>query len=174
LDLSEGLISIAKREYKNIKFYQGDAKKTNFKNNEFDVIVSSLMVHYFNDLEPLFKEVSRLLKKRGEFIFSMHHPVMEVTHRLGVNGKKDKNKLILKDYFKEEKYSWKLGKEMKNMIAYHHTFETIIQSLVKEGFVVENLFETRPKKILEKIDKKDYDRANKKPSFIVIKARKVR
>lgn len=174
LDLSEGLINIAKREYPSIEFYQGDAKKTNFGKQEFDLIFSSLMVHYFDNLLPLFKEVSRILKTKGEFIFSMHHPVMEVTSRLEIDGKKHKSKLILQNYFKEEKYSWKLGEKMKNMIAYHHNFETIINSLAKTGFIVEELFETRPKKVLEKISEKDYERSNNKPSFIVVKARKVR
>jgi len=174
LDLSDGLIKIAKKEYPSIKFFSGDAKKTKFKHKNFNVVMSSLMVHYFDNLDPLFREVSRILKKDGKFIFSMHHPIMEATSRLKVNGKKDSKKRLLKNYFKEEKYKWKLGEKMKNMIAYHHTFETIFKNLNKNGFVVENLFETRPGKMFKKINKKHYDHTTNNPSFLIIEARKIK
>ncbi len=174
LDLSSDLINIAKREYPEINFFAGDAKKTSFKNSEFDVVSSSLMVHYFKNLIPLFKEVNRILKSQGEFIFSMHHPVMEVSESLIVKGKKDKKNSILKQYFREDLYRWKLGNEMKNMIAYHHTFETIFNSLNKSGFIVENLFETKAQKKLKTIDKKFYEKVMKEPSFLIIQARKLK
>jgi len=132
------------------------------------------MVHYFKNLIPLFKEVNRILKSQGEFIFSMHHPVMEVSESLIVKGKKDKKNSILKQYFREDLYRWKLGNEMKNMIAYHHTFETIFNSLNKSGFIVENLFETKAQKKLKTIDKKFYEKVMKEPSFLIIQARKLK
>ncbi len=172
-DLSNGLINIAKKEYPKIKFCVCNAEKTIFKKNEFDVVTSSLMAHYFNDLIPLFKEVNRILKPKGNFIFSMHHPVMEVSGRLIVNGKTDKKNSLLKNYFKEGLYKWKLGKDMQNMIAYHHTFETIFNSLNKTGFIVENLFETKAVKKLYEINKEEYNRVMKRPSFLIIKASKI-
>ncbi|MDO8528463.1 MAG: methyltransferase domain-containing protein [Nanoarchaeota archaeon] len=171
LDLSESLINIARRENPKIKFYVGNAKKTPFKKIQFDVITSSLMVHYVKDLNALFKEVSRILKKRGLFIFSMHHPVMEVTERLKINGKKSKI-IQFNKYFHNNKYEWTLHKSA-NLISYHHTFENIVNSLNDSGFVVERLLETRAPKSSEKINKKVYDRTNMRPSFLVIKARKI-
>lgn len=169
IDLSSGLIDIAKRENPVCDFYVGDAKKTPFKKSEFDMVVSSLMVHYFKELNPLFKEVSRILKKSGLFVFSMHHPVMEVTGRLKV--KREYTKIIqFKKYFHNELYNWKL-KDKMNMIAYHHTFENIFNGLEKNGFVVENLLEPRAPKSAEKLNKKIYDRSNFRPSFLVVKAR---
>jgi len=172
-DLSNGLIDIAKKEYSNINFYACDAKKTHFKKQEFEIVTSSLMCHYFDDLVPLFKEINRILKPNGYFVFSMHHPVMEITGKLVINNKIDKKNSIFREYFKEGLYKWKLGSEMKNMIAYHHTFETIFNSLNKSGFVVENLFETKALNELKKINKKEYNRVMKRPSFLVIKARKI-
>jgi len=174
IDLSGGLINIAKREYPKIDFLVGDAKNTPFKNSEFDVVSSSLMVHYFDNLISLFKEINRILKSNGYFVFSMHHPVMEVSGRLIINGKEDKENSLLKPYFKEGVYNWKLGEKMKNMIAYHHTFETIFNSLNKSGFVIENLFETKAQNKLKKINKKFYNRVMKRPSFLIIKARKLK
>jgi len=170
IDLSSGLIAIAKRENPISDFYVGDAKKTPFENSEFDIVSSSLMVHYFKELNPLFKEVSRILKQGGLFAFSMHHPVMEVTGRLEVNGAKT-NTIEFRKYFHNDLYHWKL-KDSMDMIAYHHTFENIFNNLEKNGFVVESLLEPKAPQSAEKINKKVYDRSNFRPSFLVIKARK--
>jgi len=172
IDLSEGLIVIARRENPHVEFRVGDAKKTPYKNEEFDLIVSSLVPHYFKDLKPLFKEASRILKKNGLFVFSMHHPVMEVSEKLKVriNGVKGS---LLKPYFHNDKYNWTLNRDM-NMIAYHHTFEMIINSLNYAGFVVEKVLEPVPPKKVKKIKKTIYERARRRPSFLIIKARKVK
>ncbi len=170
IDLSEGLIEIAKKENPKADFVVGDAKKTRYKNKEFDLIVSSLMVHYFKDLRPLFKETSRILNKKGLFVFSMHHPVMEVSSKLGI--KKIKGSL-LKPYFHNKKYNWTLNEKMK-MIAYHHTFEMIINTLNDSGFVIERILEPVAPKIVKKLKKSTYDRTQKRPSFLVIKARKIK
>lgn len=168
IDLSDELIKIAIKENPKAEFITGDAKKTPYKNKEFNLVVSSLMVHYFKDLKPLFKEVSRILKKNGLFVFSIHHPVMEVSGRLKVKGIKGS---LLKPYFHNNKYSWTLNKKMK-MIAYHHTFEMIINTLNDSGFIVERILEPVAPKIVKKIKKTTYNRTHKRPSFLVVKARK--
>lgn len=173
IDLSKGLIEIARKENPEVEFYVGNAERTPFKKNEFDIITSSLMVHYVKDLTKLFKEVSRILNKKGAFVFSMHHPVMEVTSRMKINGKKSNKKILLKPYFNNDKYNWKL-KDKMNMIAYHHTFEMIFEALNKNGFVVENLAEPRAPKKTIKLNKRVYERTNTRPSFLVIKAKKLK
>jgi ubiquinone/menaquinone biosynthesis C-methylase UbiE len=166
LDVSKKLIEIARKDNPKIKFYVGDAKKTPFKKSEFDVVSSSLMIHYFKELNPLFREVSKVLKKNVYFVFSMHHPVMEVSSKL------KRKESLLKPYFRNNKYNWILNEKMK-MIAYHHTFEMIINSLNDTGFVVERLYETKSPKKIKKINKKIYEKATIRPSFLIIKARKI-
>ena len=171
-DLSSGLIKIAREQNPDIDFYVEDARKTHFKNNEFNVVNSSLVPHYFKNLSPLFNEVNRILKKNGAYVFSMHHPIMEVTHRLEANNKKSK-KLVFEPYFHNDLYEWKLREKM-NMISYHHTFENIFSSLKKSGFKVDDLVEPIAIKKMEKLDKEFYDRIKKRPCFLIIKARKVK
>ncbi len=166
LDISSGLINIAKREYPNINFFVGNAIKTPFKKGEFDVVASSLMVHYFNNIDPLFKEASRILKPKGIFIFSIHHPIKEVTSRLNVKGIKGS---LMKPYFNSDKYYWTLQDKLK-LVSYHHTFEAIFSSLHKNGFLVEQLVETVPTKEGKRANKKMYERSFMRPTFLIIKA----
>jgi len=168
LDLSKSLIDIARKENPKIEFHIGDAKKTQFKKTSFDIVSSSLMIHYFNNLDPLFKEISRILKNNGTLVFSFHHPTSEVTDKVKMNGK---NVSILNPYFHSNKYKWTMMKEME-LISYHHTFETISKSLKKSGFLIEQIIE--PKAILsgKKVNKQIYERCNNYPSFCIIVALK--
>ncbi|MEO8209709.1 MAG: class I SAM-dependent methyltransferase [bacterium] len=48
-----------------------------FKDEEFDVITSSMVIHYLKDWRSLFSEFNRILKKEGVLIFSTSHPFEE-------------------------------------------------------------------------------------------------
>lgn len=168
LDLSPKLIKIAKNNFPRIEFHSGDAKKTGFKNSEFDIVNSGLMIHYFKSLNPLFKEVSRILKPKGYFVFSMHHPFYEVTKR---EKEGNKAKYSLKPYFHNKPYKWELLEGMK-LIGHHHTFEDIFASLKQARFIIEELIEPHKIYSKKKFDKKHIEKATKYPSFLIIKARK--
>ena len=68
-DLSDGLLAIARRENPDIEFYQANAEDMPFESNTFDIVTSSLVVHYFDKLLPVFEEVFRVLKTGGQFVF---------------------------------------------------------------------------------------------------------
>jgi ubiquinone/menaquinone biosynthesis C-methylase UbiE len=169
-DLSKNLIEIAKKENPELSFTVCNAEKTPFKKDEFDVVVSGLMLHYLKDLKPVFKEVSRIIKTNGIFIFSMNHPTTECSERRLIDNEKIS---ILKPYFNNDSFEWTMLDGMK-LTNYHHTFENIINTLNDCGFVIERLIEMQPTKEFKKYDAKAYERTSKYPSFIAIKARKVK
>jgi SAM-dependent methyltransferase len=45
------------------------------KNDEFDLIVSSMVIHYIKDWRMLFSEFNRVLKRDGVLVFSTDNPV---------------------------------------------------------------------------------------------------
>jgi len=47
------------------------------KDEEFDLIVSSLVIHYIKDLQNLFSEFNRVLKTGGLLVFSTAHPFLD-------------------------------------------------------------------------------------------------
>ncbi len=78
IDYLKHLIRIAQKENSDIEFVVGDVGSTGFPDESFDAVVSGLVMHYIKDLEPVFSEVSRILKSDGIFVFTMHHPFDEV------------------------------------------------------------------------------------------------
>jgi len=165
VDISEEMIKIAKIENPEIYFVTSDAEHTNFSDEEFDVVSSSLMIHYLDNLSTLFKEVNRILKQKGYFIFSFHHPSNEVIEKMKIN---DETKNIFNDYFSLKDYRWKMmGIEF---ISYHHTFEDISIYLSESGFLIEKILEPKPIKDGKEFDAKEFEFTSRTPTFCVIKA----
>lgn len=67
IDLNKGFLDYASNLYKNQnkKFIQMDVTNLNFKKKEFDITLALSFMHHFSeeDLDKIFKEVSRITKK---------------------------------------------------------------------------------------------------------------
>ncbi len=76
-DISEAMIETAKGKFKDIDFRVMDASRLEFPDNTFDIVVFSfngLCLLYPEELRiKSIKEIYRVLKKNGVFIFSSHN-----------------------------------------------------------------------------------------------------
>ncbi len=75
IDISEELINIAKKTFPKIDFQVADVEHLDFSTEEFDFVYSSLVMHYLKDWSPALKNIHRVLRPGGTFLFSTHHPV---------------------------------------------------------------------------------------------------
>jgi SAM-dependent methyltransferase len=80
IDISETMIELGRKEAATKKvtvdFIVGDiSHPLNYQDSGFDLVFSSTALHYVPDLDPVFKEVSRVLNARGRFVASVLHPV---------------------------------------------------------------------------------------------------
>ena len=170
-DISKEMLEIAKKENPTLDLRLSSGYKIPFK-EKFDIVLASLVVHYLRDWDKMFKEVSRVLKKGGYFIFSTGNPVAEARKKIKVGKKKIS---VLDNYFSEGKIygSWKdnKGNKMK-MSSYHKTYETIIKTIIKNGFEIVDYKDCFPIKKGKKLFPKDYAEYIKKPFFCVWKVKK--
>ena len=166
LDQSLTMINIARRENPKIEFYLSHAEKMPFHKQQFDLIYSCLMIHYFKELSPLFAEVARVIRHSGRFIFSFHHPVDEVTDFVFNGSTYD---VTMRPYFHNDEYRWDMVDGME-LVSYHHTFETIFNALNKNDFVVKQLIEHTPSDSIKNKYSMFYERTSKYPSFCAISA----
>jgi ubiquinone/menaquinone biosynthesis C-methylase UbiE len=68
-----------------------------FEDESFDIVFSSLVIHYSEDWTKVISEAKRVLKPNGKYIFSCHHPI-----RWGAKISKDgKSEKFLMGYSKD-------------------------------------------------------------------------
>lgn len=168
IDPSKKLLEIAKKENKKANLKLGTVYKLPFKSNFFDLVVAGLVIDHFKNLNQAFKEISRVLKKDGIFIFSRSNPVAETAKKLK-NGY-----YVFNSYFKEGKRKKYWPTFGVTMPYYHITFESLIKVIIKNGFVIEDYIDAKPVKKSKILFPKEYKAALNKPCFSIFKVRKIK
>ena len=176
IDISEKMIEKANKENcrSNTFYICSDISKLNPNSHiEFDIAYSSAAFHFVEDLDTMFKSIYNLLKKDGIFCFSMEHPIMSANSdekRWCYDKEGNISHYRLKDYFSEtyREHTW-FSKDIP-VSVYHRKMSTIINLLIKNGFVIEEVYEPEPDK--EKLEKIVYDLYATRPSTLVIKCKK--
>lgn len=173
IDSSQRMLAQAKKinEDPSIQYINSTIEEIKTKNEYFDVVISSLALHYVEDFYKVCVKVYCTLKHGGDFVFSVEHPIF--TAYGNQEWLTDESGTILHwpvdNYFYEGKReSIFLG---ENVTKYHKTLTTYINDLLKCGFVIKEVIEpTPPKEMLEEVDgMKDELR---RPMMLLISAKK--
>jgi len=175
IEISKNMAEIAKEYCKglDIKFDKGSIDELPYENNSFDAILASLVIHYFEDPTGVFKEFHRVLKKDGILVFSTNHPVNSCIDEF--SEYKNKPAILVSDYFTRRKFYW-TSKRMGNVKipSIHFTFEDLFNFIVRNGFQIENLMESKLPKEAEKIlGKERYNHWKGIPTFVVFRCKKI-
>jgi SAM-dependent methyltransferase len=189
LDISEKQIeharALAKKENVNIQFHLGDMQDLHrFKDESFDTVLSSHAISYADDVSAVFREVFRVLRKRGLFVFAVAHPIIGTGRPMRYGRER---RWAIGNYFSKKKRIWKW--RTKNGTAEFYGGQVTIQDyfdmLTEARFAVERILEPEPYP-LEKMTEaqvaripysdsgfiKDYDLWRKVPYTIIFKVRK--
>jgi ubiquinone/menaquinone biosynthesis C-methylase UbiE len=170
LDLSPKMLEIAKTEIKGVDFKVGTVYNLPYRSNFFDVVVAGLVVEYFKDIDKAFKEIHRVLKKDGIFVFSITHPLLEISKHI-----KGRPHTFRKfgNYFKEGRTYAHWPTFMTNILYYHRTLQSWIRAIVRNKFVIEDFLDAKPLKEGKKVNPDAYRTYSRIPHFCVFKVRKV-
>jgi len=175
IDISEKMVNAANSENtdENLQFMKLDIDKIDTLGVKFDVVYSSMTMHYIGDFSAVVKKVHSVLNDGGVFVFSQEHPLVTaakagptwITDEQGV-----KTAAPVSDYLEngERNYIW----FETNVTKQHRSFSAIINSLTENGFSVEKVVEPAPNEQVLEIAPRMYDEVHR-PTAIVIKARKV-
>lgn len=174
IDISEKMLAVAMEENSDprITYIHMPMEDIAKLQGPFDVVVSSLALHYVEDFRGVVENVYKLLNENGAFIFSQENPIV-TSHSGGDRWTRDEkgNKL----HMNLANYGVESEREsvwfVDNVKKYHRTFSTIINTLIEAGFTIEKLIEPLPtKEILMKYP----DQADlfHKPDFLLVKVRK--
>jgi SAM-dependent methyltransferase len=174
LDISAKMLEIAKNENSspNILYINKSMTDLYEITEKFDVVFSSLAVHYIEDFDKLVKDIYNLLNQNGYFIFSQEHPLTTALLTQDYWTRNSENERIhynLTTYALEgeRKVTWIVD----GVIKYHRTISSIINSLSSSGFFIEQMLEPIPSNDIMK-QYPSYKKYIHKPDFLLIKVRK--
>ncbi len=176
VDISKKMLHVLRdeleqRNIRNVNVIHGPLEKYKFKDNYYDLVISTLAFHYVSDLKTLFESINNCLKKDGMFIFSVEHPVLTATKDIGWEVDKSGDYVYwrLDNYFETggRSYEW-LG---SMVTKYHRTFEDYYHLLVDNDFKILDLKEPKPKSEERALDK-ELDGHYRRPIILMFSARK--
>ncbi len=128
---------LAKKNKVNVKFIKGDIQTLKgIKSNSYDIVFSAFALHYVPNIMKCFKEVYRVLKKNGLFVFSFDNPFYDTISPKTLKIERSYNKTG--KYEKIEK--WPDGAKRK-FVMYYRKVSDIFNALVESNFFVENIIE---------------------------------
>jgi len=172
-DISKEMLKIAKKDNPKLDLRLGSGYKIPF-NEKFDIVFSSLAVHYLRDWNKLFEEVSRVLHNRGVFIFSTGNPFIDASQSIKYKGVKLKA-IGLKDYFKDAPHEadWKLPNGKTVVIrAYTKNYQSTIKTILNSDFEIADYIDIKPISSAKRKFPKEYSLWSKVPKFVIWKLRK--
>ena len=172
IDLSEKMLAAAKERTQDVgvTYRKADLENVEFLPRAYDVVFSSLTLHYVENFAPLVKQVYETLVPGGTFVFSVEHPSYTAPRR--PQWTEDEHGLPIwpmNNYLNEGRRNnrW-LGNE--DRVEYHRMTSTYIKTLLTAGFILsaieqwgatfEQLEELHP----------DYARSRESPTFLLLKA----
>jgi SAM-dependent methyltransferase len=124
----------------------------------FDVIVSSLVLHYLRDWTPALREFRRILTPAGWLVFSTTHPLADAL-RLQTSRYAEVELI-------HDQWEW-LG----TVTYYRRSLTAIVDALTDCGFAIERLIEPKPTEAFRRLKADSYERLLKQPEFLMIRAR---
>jgi SAM-dependent methyltransferase len=136
--------------------------------NAYDIVVSRLALHYIRDYEPVIHSIHAGLRDRGVFIFSVEHPICTALCEGWYENDQGEKILWPVDNYSiegERKRSWFID----DVIKYHRTVETYVNTLLDSGFAITRLLE--PHAVTEHLKKRPGLKDTlRRPSFLIVAA----
>ena len=174
IDISEKMLAVAKAEnnHPKITYLQMPMEKISCIKEKFDMVTSSLALHYVEDYQTLVHDIHELLKDGGVFVFSQVHP-LNTCFSGGDRWTRDENgrKLFanIANYGIEKE--WESTWIIDHVKKYHRMLSTVINTLIDNGFTIEKIVEPIPTADFLQMHP-EYDDLLHKPDFLLVRARK--
>ena len=176
IDISEKMLEYAEMHNSadNITYRRMAMEDSGELNQKFDLVTSSLVFDYIEDFEALMRTVHGLMEDDAEFVFSMSHPMSTTWD--GVYDRYTRTETGERLYANVRNYNVE-GPRKVNWVVdgyelYHRTMSTLINSMIRAGFVIEECQEARvPKELIEKYPG-TFGGIIHKPDFVFFRCRK--
>ncbi len=171
VDLSEKMIARARESTNDsaIEYRQLAIEDIDFPAEEFDVVLSSLALHYIEHFGIVCRKVHHCLVPEGIFVLSVEHPVFTA--------------LAAQDWYygqHGERLHWPVDQYQDeglrqarfldhDVVKYHRTVATYLNTLIDAGFTITKLLEPQPTQEMLGKHPEMWDET-RRPMFLLISA----
>jgi len=166
-DISDDMVTLVKDKFgSNVRAYRQDVSEglPLEPNDSADVIVCPLVLHYIENLTPVFESVARVLKPGGYMVFSTHHPFADFECSQSGN------------YFSRElvEDEWNTVGTPVKVTFYRRSLTEISEAVTNSGLVISRISEGFVDEKAKELSEETYNHLKNKPSFIFFRCEKVR
>ena len=174
VDVSERMLALARAEWAHprVTYRRAAVEEVAFPPARFDLVVSSLVLHYVDDYPGLVRRIAEWLTPGGVLVYSTEHPIF--TARLPGDGwvldeAGRRTRWALDRYADEgvREENWFVPGVRK----VHRTLATLINGLLDAGLVVERVVEPMPSEQWLHDHPLARDE-RRRPVFLLVRARK--
>jgi len=171
IDVSEKMLARAAEATRDpaIAYTRADMERLELPPASFDLVYSSLALHYVENLDRLISIVHRSLAPSGSLVFSVEHPIFTAPSEPGWSTNAAGRKTWPVDSYLEEgprTTDWLA----KGVIKRHRTLGSYVNMLIRAGFVIRHVEEWGPTQ--EQIAAKpNWADERQRPPFLLIAAR---
>jgi SAM-dependent methyltransferase len=161
LDSSEAMVQLARERLGEAAtvLHADLAQSLPLADASFDLVLSSLTLHYLEDWLPALRQLARVLRPRGRLVLSTHHPALT----------DDPNADYHAVRLVEEGWSG-FAEGAVPMRFYHRPLERIVGDVLAAGFALRALREPRPSAEADARDPAVAAKLRTRPWFLILDA----
>ena len=170
IDVSEKMLARARAETQDeaVAYARADLEKVELRPDAYDLVFSSLTLHYLENLERLLAEIHQALLPGGHLVFSAEHPIYTAPTEPGWLANATGRKIWPVDSYQEEgprTTDWLT----KGVIKQHRTLGTYLNMLLRLGFTLRHLEEWGPTDA-QVADRPSLAEERQRPMFFLVSA----
>jgi SAM-dependent methyltransferase len=172
IDVSEKMLARARAETHDeaIAYARADLEQVELRPGAYDLVFSSLTLHYLENIERLLAEIHHALIPGGHLVFSAEHPIYTAPTEPGwlVNAAGRKTWPV--DSYQDEgprSTDWLA----KGVIKQHRTLGTYLNMLLRLGFTLRHLEEWGPTDA-QVADRPSLAEERQRPMFFLLSAQR--
>ena len=169
-DLSDKMLAVAKEktQFNNVEYRCAAIEDVQFPQDSFDIVLSSLALHYVPSFEQVAKQVYQILKPGGTFLFSCEHPIFTAQGSQDWIYRPDGSI----DHFPVDNYFYQ-GKRTavflgEQVTKYHRTLTSYLMGLLNNGFQITAVVEPEPPE--EMMDLPGMKDELRRPMMLIVRA----
>jgi ubiquinone/menaquinone biosynthesis C-methylase UbiE len=172
IDVSEKMLARAAATTTDtaIRYQRADMEQLQLPTAAFDLVYSSLALHYVRDLDHVMAQVHRSMVSGGSLVFSVEHPIYTAPTAPGWSQDAAGRKAWPVDGYLDEgprSTDWLT----KGVIKHHRTIASYLNMLLRLGFTVTHVEEWGPS--AEQIaEHPQWADERQRPPFLIVSARR--